>query len=271
MKKYITLAALLAAGTVSANASVVLQSPSMDLFNKTTGDEISAVSPSTAYAFKNCDTVEIFLAAETYMPSYDSVAGTFTFDGVNDGLFIRSTGSSFPEVTYGAGTFSIVASGIVANNNAPSVLFTVNNKMGFGITTDGKFCALNGKNIYSSNAWNTPENFDLQSQHTYTMTLGSGGTNFYVDGEFIGFAQGLYWSSDRSYSQMVIGATSKPEGAAQMTLHGLSIYGNSLTTEEVRMAYASGSLIPEPSAFGMLAGVGALALVASRRRRTQKI
>jgi hypothetical protein len=49
--------------------------------------------------------------------------------------------------------------------------------------------------------------------------------------------------------------------------------GIDLTKEKWSMpsvTLSATGIIPEPSAFGMLAGVSALALVASRRRRTKK-
>ncbi len=51
----------------------------------------------------------------------------------------------------------------------------------------------------------------------------------------------------------------------------LGKYTISQSSSEITVTYVSAaSLIPEPSAFGLLAGLGALALVASRRRRSRK-
>ena len=94
----------------------------------------------------------------------------------------------------------------------------------------------------------------------------------WVDGNLHGVASGFYiWLGD----QLI--------GEAEQAISGVNIYkntllfgdiGNSVFTDcelsdisfELGKAYAP-SAIPEPSAFGLLAGLGALALVGARRRR----
>lgn len=59
------------------------------------------------------------------------------------------------------------------------------------------------------------------------------------------------------------------ENASAFTLLGAGYtWGSVATAADLQSYYAA--IIPEPSAFGLLAGVGALALVAARRRRSKK-
>ncbi len=80
-----------------------------------------------------------------------------------------------------------------------------------------------------------------------------------------------------SVADNVFGTNFDGDGLSRLTLStatsGFSFadfkvfQGTALTAEQVGALYSASSPIPEPSAFGLLAGLGALALAGTRRRR----
>ena len=105
---------------------------------------------------------------------------------------------------------------------------------------------------------------------TLTLVGSSVGTtlnlDFYLNGTLVGTS-----STDNANNitsepidKLQFGYYAKSSNSANMNIDNILIYSKALSAEEVK------SLIPEPSAFGLLAGLGALALVASRRRRSRK-
>jgi len=78
-----------------------------------------------------------------------------------------------------------------------------------------------------------------------------------------------YTNSAQTAKQLVIGGTSTPNKTTALTLKNIYIHSTSLSKEDVAATFTKGGLIPEPSAFGLLAGIGAIALTVSRRRRKQ--
>ena len=218
MKKYITLSALLAAGTTFANAEDSLKWNiswnGTDANPTLTADGFSdwEASATSDVAYKSTDESA---NPGTYTPSVNiGNGGTWTLTL----SFTNNTGSDFTFENITLDTF-VFNNGGTPNNqdtNSRDIKFTVvsNNVTGGSVVTSMG-------NSYDNDNW---ENDTVLSITPVTIAAGE------------------------TYSFSVTAAKDTSVG----TFVGV---------KSVALA------IPEPSAFGMLAGAGALALVAARRRR----
>ena len=223
MKKYITLAALLAAGTTFANAETI----AFDI--ERSGDTIT---------FSGLDATGFELAYTNW-----------TYNGGgnhNDGAWQNPSNAAYqntfsPDAQLCSGsTDSWTMNFTFTNNGTEDVVLTQFTFDCYGINGGGsdKDAAIpvtltlgyNGESVSSSEF-----NLGYEGQtNAGTISFGEGGLEVEA-GASVNFA--LTMGGAKNYN----------------TYSGIT--GGSFTT------------IPEPSAFGMLAGLGALALVASRRRR----
>lgn len=101
---------------------------------------------------------------------------------------------------------------------------------------------------------------------TFVFTMGDGGSRIYQNAE-TGFWTGQNVKGDLGTTNRLV-----VESVAASALDNLVVWNKDITfsggnASVTSALQASASLIPEPSAFGLLAGVGALTLTASRRRR----
>ena len=265
MKKYITVAALLAAGTAFANADVVA------VFN-CGGDDTTRggwMDQSQGWTLAQMG------------------AGSGNFDEAEGGNGIKlSLSGSDLGSTGPAGSFTVGTAGETGPYAIPTALTTL---------SSGVF----GKNTYdtlwggSVNMWNagsaTLKLGDLKANTKYTVYLFSaranGSTSGSVEWESTTSANWSVWTLDNGNA-----TATEPSDSATVQFDGSSAGANASIVEvsfttganQTEVAFSTGEsdrftlngivvdqgqTIPEPSAFGLLAGLGALALVASRRRR----
>ena len=245
MKKYITLAALLAAGTTFANAI------SLDDANKTVGGNIG----------------------------YNTDGGNFTVALTLDVEALRSALELGQQKSWGTNLVNYVA-----NGTNTGVVFNGSSDSNSIITSSGLYARWG-----NDTAWNPANESDVRWD---------GGTNL---ADLNGNAEGTGWDSV-AYAGLVYSFGSGSGTAVAFTLlnaekeaivdsyvvaGGLKAgsagaaaltFDDSVATSYYFNSYMGGNegdmkclsklaAVPEPSAFGMLAGLGALALVASRRRR----
>ncbi|MBR6797900.1 MAG: PEP-CTERM sorting domain-containing protein [Opitutales bacterium] len=254
MKKYITLAALLAAGTACANAATTLtELVSMDAL-------VASATTNTATKIEDMSVTTYSFGDGTYIggitnkdlndaladsSKYITIAAWIKMDDTNDVESIFGYGAQqngFKFCTNGAG-LQYTAKG-VADKETANVGLTANTWTLVGISFKGGNDAANGAKYICGTSNN---NF-------YTRNLG-------------GFA--LPSASDQTFA---IGSGNS--GSARETFNGwiadLTIFTSDSVisgVDDITAHMGTAAPVPEPSAFGMLAGLGALALVASRRRR----
>lgn len=229
MKKCLTLAVLLSAGTVLTNAAVYTTSLTTGNANRGTG----------YYGF----TVAL---DDTFMSTVDEA----------------SSSAVLPD------TVSLDSVSVWNRDDKPDFMYTGDVKLAvYAYSTDGTTGTFLGlsSNVVSVSTINqeltfTFENVSISSTAQYQMLfVDSSATAESVDT----FDEYKTEAVDISLSVL------DPDGNLPK---GDGIYtGNSLGTWEgqymPKLSIVTSSSIPEPSAFGLLAGLGALALVASRRRR----
>ncbi|HIV04656.1 MAG TPA: PEP-CTERM sorting domain-containing protein [Candidatus Spyradosoma merdigallinarum] len=291
MKKHITIAALLAAGTALSGAAVqtatwtgaagdytVAQASAASNWDNQTLTWNSTSNP-LAYTFDCGGSVTIGSSDDRWQGMYTSDGGSWTVSnntnvtiyGVNDRTW---TGN----ITVAAGSSLTINSSSLQLKDG-----TYNIDGALTIGWDIKFDAAAKGELHT---------FALGSAGTLTT-----GSRLYTDGNEIKFTGTVDLGSGSTYvlrQRTLFDGKSKINGdtAADITelfndsitaeFAGLSTYDDSLdadalTAEDAGKYFLSTdgtnivlnyvSAIPEPSAFGLLAGLGALALVASRRRR----
>ena len=260
MKNIITTAALLAAGTFALNAETTLVA-SFDSFTSLT--QQSKEGNNT-----------LGTAASQYNPTLNG-DGTITFSNGDNVLFLSSVNGNLGSAFGNAGiSVTMTVSNLSFVSSKTNALFTFhakenkNNIEGVALTSDNRL-----KGIWNGNVWgdnrNTPVFIAGKDKFTLTLTQTSITTKLYIDGAHAATWSGLGSWTTAQITQYNIGNTSAGNQGTAMTLHNLYFHSGALDEGGVRSFYNT-QVIPEPSSFGLLAGLGALALVGARRRRSRK-
>ena len=231
MKKCITIAALLAAGTAFVNAA--------DLTSTFTDKETNGIGLSVA--------------------GIDGVTGTVALGG--DAAAFQTSGAA------GGDSAFFSPSTNVGNGTTWTATFTYD----FGaesLTVDS--IALDLGIFNASGDW---QGANVDRYFDFSVTLSNGtdsveysAENIMISGVVDGYGNGLntHYSLDLSGSELELSGDSVTltltVSRGESNTLGCFIGLNSVTLKDA-------AAVPEPSAFGLLAGLGALALVASHRRR----
>ena len=226
MTKYITVAALLAAGSAFADAAA---------WSSTTSGYSGENGASPSGFWFNLDSERLSTTAE---PSGTALEDTVALDSIDLAWFVgASCGFVLTD-----GELNIVA---------------VNDTTGTSTTNGSVTIDFGGVEISSSATYSvwfvgTDKLETLKSEETLTLT---------------GNVPYLYYSPIIKIAAYSDSSTNDTLGVWSYIIDDTTAYESSESYAPVVTIKTSSPAVPEPSAFGLLAGLGALALVASRRRR----
>lgn len=279
MRKYLSIAALLAAGAAFANAASVTYGEEGTENTVSAGDQ-------DIYMLSGEDPYKSVKISSTEGDSTFNVSiGTWGVEGTVDGMSVNNSSSSNAvNITLRNGTLSgkIDTSGSTGEVNIDLQMgYTSTENGGVSLTTRiaaGTSFVLSSNTTLEFNdmssgtgvlVWNLSAD-DVANQNV--LISGSGTVAFSENVTIV-----LNFESEAALDAVVDNNASFQLFGDGVTATGLSNAswkvqvageetGSTLSVNENGVA----TVVPEPSAFGLLAGLGALALVASRRRRTKR-
>lgn len=273
MKKYITIAALFAAGTAFANAEDVTLRYLLD-FNTLGGSGAVLENKSSAPG-------ETGMTQDGYV---NYASGTmdgsdYAHPGSKSNWKIQSDsgiGNGSGEVLSSASGFTIVFNGYAAetSNWGDFISFTVGSES-YKFEINGG----NGLNIYTGTDQSTAaaQISGVNRNTWYNYAISVYGSDYVLtvintSGNIVGTSRFTGSTGNLTLIQDVSSFEAHPKGGSK--IDNVAVYDGVLTSENLAMLTKSQvagigtiQVIPEPSAFGLLAGLGALVAVSSRRRR----
>jgi len=280
MKNIVSVATLLVASTVLANAAEESATKLLWAFNFTNGT--LQASTGKVESLSGSGTISTSDGWTTGVGSYavgNTYANVLKFTASGDDTSNLAKQSGAFSVSFHVKTTGTSADWPVIASFGESNQYCL--KLDDSETSMNGTLGLNADGYTNDTDWTTArsETKDLSSTGTWHHIVityngsnksGTTGATLYLDGVSIATAS---WTSGND-SQMKMfsfgGRLDNSNNTANVTLSDLAIYSGVLTTSQINYLknnIANDTAIPEPSAFGLLAGLGAIALVVSRRRR----
>ena len=287
MKKHMTIAALLAAGAAFSDAAVETEL----LWGLDFTSDTLELSTGSGTSVSGVGTISTTDGAVDGAGSYST--GGCLFSRVL--RFTASGDTSALNKQTGAFTLSFHAKWDGASNNQWPVLASFGENNGWCAKVNFSGDSAGNQNIGSSGSYGfAPDGYNFSentrgdvtldnSWHHFVVTFQGGSESatltLYVDGASTATTTwtGAGLDNDSPMTAFSFGGrlcanteSDLAPNTANMSFSDIAVYKGVLESDQI--AYlgsnkANDSAIPEPSAFGLLAGLGALALVASRRRR----
>ena len=281
MKKHMTIAALLAAGAAFSDAAVETEllwgldftSSSLELSTgtgtsvsgsgtiRTTGGAVAGTgSYSTGGTAANI--LKFTATGDTSALNKQTGAFTLSFHAKWDG----ASTSQWPVLASFGENYKYCAKVEFAADEGNQ---SINSSGAYGLvaeTDGGEAGGASGDSVTLDGDW-----------HHFVVTFQGGSDSviltLYVDGAStatVNWTRGIGLDDDPMSAFSFGGHIDSSTNNANMSFSDIAVYSGVLAEDQIEYLgsnKANASAIPEPSAFGLLAGLGALALVASRRRR----
>jgi len=281
--KILPVATLLVASTVLANATDESATKLLWAFNFM-NDTLQA-STGTVDSLSGSGTISTSEGWTTGVGSYavgSTYANVLKFTASGDTSALKKQSGAFSvsfhvKTTETSASWPVIVSLGESNSYCLKLDDTeteMNGTLGFnadGYTSDSGWTTTRSgtKDLSSSDTWH----------HIVITYFGSNnssgaGAKLYVDGEDVGASATFNSSNDYAMSMFSFGGRiNNSNNTANVTFSDIAIYSGVLTTSQINYLknnIANDTAIPEPSAFGLLAGLGAIALAVSRRRRSRR-
>lgn len=254
MKKVITAAVLLAASTALANAATVITLT--DLSQDVSGD--ISYSADTGYLSGS--------SLYTTTGNYHIASVTFILNLT--ALGITSSDSTWSGTGSDTTREQLVDCKVSESDTSGAIGLQVSSN-GLQFTWQS---ALWSSTSSAYLTWSSlrEKSYTLGDDTCVTLTLDANTYAGSTEGSCVYYEDG----TATNLSNVSLKVASKSFGVIYVNedyIKSVSVFSGSATAEEIKTASEAlkSAAIPEPSAFGLLAGVGALALVAARRRRSR--
>ncbi len=253
MKKLILISSLLAATTLAANAAVVSYG---NLFDQASSWEIGNGRPGRGKFVISAGSAS--LANSNWSQSYASYTFTEVLE-LSSGEELNFKFDLNVQNLDGSFTLSLIGS----NSDSGTIMIGKNYQNGMY----GNKLVYAKTNDVSKKSYQLKENAtDLMGKIDSATQVGS--ATFTANTKLT--VSGTISKVGENYSLKLVSSdhTATVDLGTSFDLKSIGLYGDGANnTNNATFSNLSISIIPEPSMFGLLAGLGALALVAARRRR----
>ena len=269
MKKYITIATLLAAGSAFANAAELVAHYAFNnnATDTTEKNSFAGIDFLTYAAHEGAlDDLGAYLYCnDDSSAMWNGTTNGFTASNMAFSALIRvdtlpvGTDSEHP-----GWTAQWILGGGTTADGGPKLGIGSDGQLKFSLHNVGGALNSGTTSVVSTGDW-CQIGFSLQtlSNDTRTLTLWLNG-NAVVTTENYGYD--LVWNNKMALVEGKDACANRFRGG----LDEVKVWTVSSNDDVAELMSKEASAIPEPSTFGLLAGLGALALVASRRRRVKK-
>lgn len=237
MKKYLIVATSLVVGSALVNA-----------------EELS-LNSSKGYAWVEDGS----LKTSSSLTVRGDLSSGYTLSLSEGGSFFSQTASSRSSGTI---VFTFDADKLTSSDDfTPLAIF--DNNWGVGYKSNGGLAGAWNGQAYSSYATGSVSSYAVEGILTFAITAGDSGTKIFLKDS------STFWSNAALRGRFGSSSLALSPLASQ-ALSGVAVWDVDSwnDSQAISSGMAAVSAIPEPSAFGLLAGLGALCLVGVRRRRS---